>query len=195
MSAHDSTVRAFALFGAAYPTARKVDRTTIEVWAEALATRPSRAIDEAARHWINTESRFPSLASFIECVRAQHQFDDQSEPEFCGTCENGWVETDGAGRSTVTRCPNGCLPAPYAAMEERPQGQSTAGPDVIAMLRATQQAQQARRREIGDRAYIAEQGYDPDRYEMKRGCLQWIPPPETPFQARRRRALERGKRY
>ena len=65
-----ATATAFGYFAAAYPTAKKTDETTREVWAEALAGFAATTIISAARRWTRSEVRFPTLAAFLECCQA-----------------------------------------------------------------------------------------------------------------------------
>lgn len=175
MTARESTLRAFAWFSSAYPSSRKVDESTVEMWTEFCADLDPTAIEQAARAWIRSEPRYPSLAAFLELVRAQRSDRGPVERDFCGACEDGWIETIGDGRGTVTRCPNGCLPPPMGQIGDA-LTESSAHPSVIAALRATQDAAAARRREVGDRAYLEERGYDPDRYRISDGMVMANPP-------------------
>ncbi len=177
MSTLENVARAFALFTAGYPSAKRIDEGTVRVWTEALADYPGPAVEQGAKHWIQTETRFPTLAGFIEAIRAQRVPGlPVRETVTCGLCEDGWVEPFPAGRGTVARCPNGCLPTPYDEVRQRPEGPSTASPDVIAMLAETQAAASLRRVEIGDEAYLIERGFDPTKYRMQAGMICANPP-------------------
>jgi hypothetical protein len=192
MTARESTARAFAWFQAAYPSARKTDQSTVELWTEALAYESSSAIEAAARAWIRAEPRYPSLAGFLELVRAQRAVGARVYAEYCGACEDGWLETDGEGRGTVTRCPNGCLPPPMGELGEGGTT-STAAPVVIEALRAAQEHYGARRRELGDRAYLEERGYDPDRYRVVFGMILANAPETATPKSARAGASSRGR--
>lgn len=137
MSARESTARAFAWFGAAYPTARKMDQSTVEVWAEACYQFSGDAIETAARHWIRTEARFPSLAGFIETIRAKTPSGSVAATAWCAVCEGeGWEYMNHEGRGMVTRCRNGCLPPPMSHLYDK-VGANTADPETVARLRET----------------------------------------------------------
>lgn len=106
----ENVARAGALFTAGYPTAKRMDEGTIRVWTEALQGFSGSAVEMAAKQWITTEKHFPTLAGFIEAIRAQDSPRDFGPRPECFVCDEGWVTVSEDGRSTVARCPNGCLP-------------------------------------------------------------------------------------
>ena len=63
---------------------------------------------------VGTMKRWPTLADFDEACREVHASRPPRHralpPPTCGMCEDGWLTLDDAGRTTVTRCPNGCVP-------------------------------------------------------------------------------------
>lgn len=178
MNTLQTVARSFALFNAAWPSARKTDESTVRVWAEALHGFSDEAIERAARKWITTQEKYPNLPSFIAACRefqpAHARPSDTNNG--CPICEGaGWVYTDHTGRGTVAHCENGCLPPPMGEISEAGRV-STAGPNIIGMLRDAQDAAANRRREIGDRAYLTEKGYDPDKFRISGGMIMANPP-------------------
>jgi len=107
-----ATATAFGYFAAAYPTARKADETTRDVWAEELARYPSTTILAAAKRWVRSEVRFPTLAAFLECCQAVAPTPTPTlERGSCPSCDGlGWEFIGLRGPGTVTRCQHGCLP-------------------------------------------------------------------------------------
>lgn len=173
MSSLAATARAFALFTAGYPSAKRIDESTVRVWAEALTGFTDEAIEGAAKLWIHTEQHFPNLPRFIELVRAQQgaRLEDVYKVDYdCAICTDGWVEVDTVGRGVVERCPNGCLP-PRMSETSDASRESTASPDVIAMLRTSVDAAKKRRSQLGDRDYLIEKGYDPDKFRISDGMI------------------------
>lgn len=170
----EPTARAFALFSAGYPSAKKTDESTVRVWAEALAGFSGDSIESAAKHWIHTEQHYPNLPRFIELVRAQQgaTLENVYRANYeCAVCEGeGWEYTNHAGRGVVGRCRNGCMPPRMGEISEAGT-ESTASPDVIAMLREAQDAAKARRNEIGDIAYLEEQGYASAKHRISDGMI------------------------
>ncbi len=115
MSTLEAVAQAFAMFGAAYPSARKVDESTVRVWHDGLANYGDDRIRSATKRWIHNEPFFPNLPKFMELVRSESSSAGEQLPRSkppCGMCENGFIEVDSTGRGTVQRCPNGCLPEP-----------------------------------------------------------------------------------
>jgi hypothetical protein len=107
-----ATATAFGYFAAAYPTARKADETTRDVWAEALAGFPGTTILAAAKRWTRTETRFPTLAAFLDCCGALSPANTRSlERGHCPSCDGlGWEFTNLDGPGMVARCRHGCRP-------------------------------------------------------------------------------------
>lgn len=170
MRPNEATARAFATFAAGYPSAKKVDESTIRLWAENLADYSGDLIEQAARRWVKNESRFPNLAQFLDAVRALIPPDARGDYRHdCGVCTDGWLETSMDGRGTVTRCPNGCQPPrPGQASEFR---NDRAGVDVIARIRQSREDLAVRRKEIGDEAYLIERGKDPAKFRISDGMI------------------------
>jgi hypothetical protein len=133
--------RAFSLFSAAYPTARKLEESTVAVWAEALAGYPGPIVASAARRWIRTEPRYPSLPLFIDACRALRPDPVKALPAaVCVWCHgSGFEYTDLTGRGTVKRCRQGCdppLPSQLGELERvRPsEGVFASARDVLARV-------------------------------------------------------------
>ncbi len=96
---------------AAFP-ASGVGDDTVVLWLGYVSRVPLEVGRPAIDWLVEHCDRFPTVAEWQEACRdSADRLRARALPRaLCALCEDGWVTVDATGRTTVARCPNGCIP-------------------------------------------------------------------------------------
>ena len=155
----------------------------VAAWWGLLGHYPAHQTTASVRKWATEKRTAPTPADIIEGVRAivAEQRSVERHPSInaakCYECAGtGFTWTSLEGHGTAARCTAKCLPPVVYPFDRADEGSKMNNHDWAQRLRENVALQAAHRAKIGDLAYLAERGYDPERYKFQQGMIIARPP-------------------
>lgn len=172
MSTLEIVAQSFAMFGAAYPSSRKIDESTVRVWHAGLEPFSDDRVKHATTRWIHNEPYYPNLPKFIDMVRSEPvpESEEWHSDPLCVVCDDGWVEVNTDGPGTVAPCPNGCQTPDIGTIRDDDLAPA-ADFGWFAAVRDARAKSEAERQSIGADAFVVDRGFDPERFYVKDGMI------------------------